>query len=58
MDQQITIPDWLVALVGRHVVLAEAQRVNDAATIAALQAEVEKLSPHIVTSDQQEEASG
>jgi hypothetical protein len=45
MNEQITVPDWLLTLVGRHVVLAEAQRVQSAAVIAALQQQIADLTP-------------
>lgn len=44
--QQVGLPEWLLAYVGRQAILAEAQRIGDAATIAALRADVERLQPN------------
>lgn len=43
--QQLVIPEWLLTSIGRQFVLAEAQRVQDAATIAALREDVHRLAP-------------
>lgn len=43
--KQITIPDWLVSYVGRQAIMAEAQRVQDAAAISALQQQVREPQP-------------
>lgn len=47
MDR-INIPDWLVNYVGRQAIMAEAQRVQDAAAIAALQQHIQQLQAPVV----------
>lgn len=41
--QQLFIPEWLLNFIGRQAVLAELQRVQDAAAIAELRVRVEQL---------------
>lgn len=44
----ITIPDWLVNYVGRQAIMAESQRVQDAAAIAALQQHIQQLQAPVI----------